>query len=118
MTTEQPTKARDVLRVISLIRTAIDDPKALYDPPARHGDAGDPTSIDDYIRDRCDEAIGLLDVELRPAIALETCGRLIAEVVAALVATEHTELGDDLHDALDVVDAAAEYLRTHPEALS
>jgi hypothetical protein len=61
------------------------------------------------IIDRIDEAIHLLDVELHPALALTTMGRLIAEIADGweMESTKMDRLGlvADLHAALDLIDS-------------
>lgn len=115
----------DVRQLLSLARTALDDPGGLPEEALTayeegieseldiYGSIQGPSVNDRYAIDRLDDAMRLLDVELRPKTALVTTGKLIAEIADDLEdspAPEAQELAAILHDALDRVDAVIEQL--------
>lgn len=99
---------QDVLKVLSLARTALDDPAGL--PDDQRPNITDRTySMKEYAVNRIDEAIGLLDVEDRPRQALITMGKLIAEIADDLAGGERggqeaDSAASDLYEALDIID--------------
>ena len=101
----------DVLKTLSLARTALDDPGGLpdYEGELREG------ALRLYAIHRIDEAIHALDVELHPALALTTVGKLIAEIADDL--DDHgvggdgepfdtRDIAEELSLALDALDRA------------
>jgi hypothetical protein len=122
----------DVLLNLSLARTALDDPgsldeeqyKAAWDlretPAIEHGEPRPVTErrtghLAIYALHQIDAAMHGLDVELHPKLALETTGKLIAEIADSFEDGPAAELGQILHDALDRIDSVIERLGTGPE---
>ena len=112
----------DILQTLSLARTALDDPAGIP-PGAILAAAGrretrriTSSGQTQYAIDRIDRAMHALDVELHPALALTTMGKLIEEIGNQLEAEEdggtgvNVVLADALYTALDSIDRVIEAL--------
>ena len=96
----------DILRTLSLARTALDDPAGL---PEDVGDlANMPAAREAYAIERLDEVMHALDVEDHPALALSTMGKLIAEINEKLTPGYDGETY--LDHALDSIDSCIDAL--------
>lgn len=122
----------NILKILSLARTALDDPGALAlaeeddeyrelwnlaKADARLSERGDVRDWRDphsaFAIHLIDQAMHLLNGE-EPATVLTTCGRLIADIADGFTElerdTDTVMLGDDLHKALDLIDVVVDAL--------
>lgn len=102
----------DPRMLLSLARAALTDPAALPTRPLARAFL----DYDVYAAEKIDEVLGMLDAEDEPARALQTIGRLIADVADGL--DDHgvggdgepfdtRELAAELHRALDIIDGVS-----------
>jgi len=110
----------DVLTTLSLARTALDHPVGLPGDDYDRINTDPRESFAGYAIERIDDAMHLLDVELYPALALETCGKLIAEIEEELDSHgvggdgepfDTRDLAKDLQGVLDCIDNVITELR-------
>ena len=107
----------DILQTLSLARTALDDPGAFEVwedmDNVRFANATDQMA---FAIDMIDQVMYALDVELHPALALTTMGKLIAEIGNQLEAEEdggtgvNVDLADMLYATLNSIDRVIDAL--------
>ena len=109
----------DILQTLSLARTALDDPDGLgreYNRLMRESGSDDP--FVEYAIDKIDEVMHALDVELHPALALTTMGKLIEKIGNQLEAEEdggtgvNVDLADMLYATLPSIDRVIDALQS------